>query len=41
VDQYAATLGNWFGVSATDMQTAIPHISNYVGSPLGTQLGFV
>ena len=41
VDQYAATLASWFGVSASDLTTAIPNINNYAGSPLGTNLGFV
>ena len=41
VDQYAATLATWFGVSATDLSTAIPNIGNYAGSALGTNLGFV
>ncbi len=29
VDQYAATLAKWFGVSATDMPTVLPNIGNY------------
>lgn len=39
VDQYAATLANWFGVSATDMGTVLPNINNY--SPASRNLGFV
>ena len=41
VDQYAATLANWFGVSAADLPTVVPNIANYAGSPLGTNVGFV
>lgn len=41
VDQYAATLASWFGVSASDLTTAIPNINNYAGSALGMNLGFV
>ncbi|MFA6122598.1 MAG: DUF1501 domain-containing protein [Sphingomonas sp.] len=39
VDQYAATLANWFGVSATDMRTVLPNIGNYNASTWN--LGFV
>ena len=41
VDQYAATLASWFGVSAGNLTTAVPNINNYAGSALGTNLGFV
>jgi uncharacterized protein (DUF1501 family) len=42
VDQYAATLANWFGVvSNSDLATVVPNIGNYVGSTLGTNVGFV
>ena len=41
VDQYAATLANWFGVAASDLPTVVPNITNYAGSPLGTNVGFV
>jgi uncharacterized protein (DUF1501 family) len=37
VDQYAATLASWFGVSGTDMATVLPNIGNYST----TNLGFV
>jgi uncharacterized protein (DUF1501 family) len=37
VDQYAATLASWFGVSATEMTLAVPNIGNYST----TNLGFV
>ena len=39
VDQYASTLANWFGVSATDMRTVLPNIGNYNSS--SWNLGFV
>ncbi len=29
VDQYAATLATWFGVSATELPTVMPNINNY------------
>lgn len=32
VDQYAATLANWFGVSAGNMTTVLPNIGNYNAS---------
>jgi uncharacterized protein (DUF1501 family) len=35
VDQYAATLASWFGVSATDMATVLPSIGNYSTRNLG------
>jgi uncharacterized protein (DUF1501 family) len=35
VDQYAATLASWFGVSATELPTVMPHISNYSLKNLG------
>ena len=41
VDQYAATLAGWFGVAASDLSTVVPNISNYIGSPLGTNVGFI
>lgn len=39
VDQYAATLANWFGVSAGAMPTVLPNIGNY--NPSTWNLGFV
>lgn len=39
VDQYASTLANWFGVSATDMPTVLPNIGNY--NPSTWNQGFV
>ncbi|MBV8503421.1 MAG: DUF1501 domain-containing protein [Paucibacter sp.] len=41
VDQYAATLASWFGVSASELATVLPNIGNYAGSALGQNLGFV
>lgn len=41
VDQYAATLATWFGVSASDLPTVVPNIANFAGSALGTNIGFV
>jgi uncharacterized protein (DUF1501 family) len=41
VDQYAATLASWFGVSDSDLATVVPNIGNYAGSTLGTNVGFV
>ena len=39
VDQYAATLANWFGVSAGQMSTVLPNIGNYNASTW--DLGFL
>jgi uncharacterized protein (DUF1501 family) len=39
VDQYAATLASWFGVSASDMRTVLPNIGNY--NPASWDVGFV
>ena len=35
VDQYAATLASWFGVSATDLRTVTPNIGNFAADNLG------
>lgn len=37
VDQYAATLGTWFGLSPTDLRTIFPNLGNFAK----TNLGFV
>ena len=39
VDQFAATLGQWFGVSATDLLTVLPNLKNFDAST--RNLGFV
>ncbi len=39
VDQYAATLGKWLGVSDTDLLTVLPNLANYNASV--RTLGFV
>ncbi len=39
VDQYAATLGSWFGVSDSDLLTVLPNLKNYNAST--RNLGFV
>lgn len=35
VDQYAATLARWFGVSDTDMRLVLPNIGNFGSSNVG------
>jgi uncharacterized protein (DUF1501 family) len=39
VDQYASTLGRWFGISDTDLLTVLPNLGNYDVSQ--RNLGFV
>jgi len=39
VDQYAATLASWFGVSAGQMTTVLPNMGNY--NPSSWNLGFL
>lgn len=39
VDQYAATMANWFGVSSGQMSTVLPNITNF--NPSTWNLGFV
>ncbi|NJC35198.1 uncharacterized protein (DUF1501 family) [Sphingomonas jejuensis] len=39
VDQYAATLAGWFGVSGGEMGTVLPNIGNY--NPSSTNIGFL
>jgi len=39
VDQYAATLGKWFGISDSDMLTVLPNLANFDVSQ--RNLGFV
>jgi len=35
VDQYAATLAQWFGVSAANVGTIFPYVGNFASSNLG------
>ena len=35
VDEYAATLATWFGVSATDLPTVLPNIGRFAKPNLG------
>lgn len=35
VDQYAAEMARWFGVSDTDLPTILPNLGNFDGTPLG------
>jgi uncharacterized protein (DUF1501 family) len=35
VDQYAATMASWFGVSDSDLPTVLPNIGNYTTKNLG------
>ena len=35
VDQYAATLARWFGVSESDMRLVLPNIGNFGSSNVG------
>jgi uncharacterized protein (DUF1501 family) len=35
VDQFAATLARWFGVSPTEMRTVLPNIGNFSNTNLG------
>ena len=39
VDQYAATLALWFGVSPTDLPTVFPNIGRFATPNLGFMLG--
>ncbi len=38
VDQYAATLGNWLGVSNTDLLSVLPNLKNF--DPSTRNIGF-
>ncbi len=35
VEQFGATLGTWFGASATDLQTVLPNLANFSQKDLG------
>ena len=41
VDQYAATLGKWMGLSSGDVATVFPNVSRFAGSYSGGYLGFM
>ena len=41
VDQYAATLAKWLGVSTSNMATVFPNLSRFPGSYGGGYLGFM
>lgn len=41
VDQYAATLATWFGVSANELPGILPNIGHFGGSGYPTNLGFM
>lgn len=35
VDQYAATLGSWFGLTSTELDDSLPNLSNFTNKNLG------
>jgi uncharacterized protein (DUF1501 family) len=35
VDQYAATLARWFGVSGTELDLVFPNLGNFASRDLG------
>ena len=39
VDQYAATLGSWFGLNSTELQDALPGLSNFSNPDIGVFTG--
>jgi uncharacterized protein (DUF1501 family) len=41
VDQYAATLARWFGVSAGELGQILPYINNFGGTDYPVDLGFM
>lgn len=41
VDQYGATLAQWFGVAQSEMVSVLPNIGNFPGSYAGGYLGFM
>ncbi|WP_298208481.1 DUF1501 domain-containing protein [Acidovorax sp.] len=41
VDQYAATLASWFGVSGTELAGVLPNLRNFGGADYPTNLGFM
>lgn len=41
VDQYAATLAKWFGVSNTELAGVLPNLNHFGGADYPTDLGFM
>ncbi len=41
VDQYAATLAKWFGVSASELPAVLPNLGNFGSADYPTDLGFM
>jgi uncharacterized protein (DUF1501 family) len=41
VNQYAATLARWFGVTEGELPDVLPHLSNFGGTDYPTDLGFM
>jgi len=41
VDQYAATLAQWFGVPAASLAPVLPNLSAFTAAPGGTKIGFL
>jgi uncharacterized protein (DUF1501 family) len=41
VDQYAATLAKWFGVSSTELPLVLPNLKNFGTPGYPTDLGFL
>jgi uncharacterized protein (DUF1501 family) len=41
VDQYAATLASWFGVSNSELASVLPNLSHFGGADYPTNLGFM
>jgi len=39
VDQYAAELGRWFGLTESELDTALPNRLNFSDTPLNNLLG--
>ncbi|MEM1148352.1 MAG: DUF1501 domain-containing protein [Pseudomonadota bacterium] len=35
VEQYAATMGNWFGLNSAELRTALPNLNNFNTSDIG------